>query len=515
MKAEPKYISFINKKLPEQFKIFKLSDVFISDDEKLNIVLLVHAKDYDVKLSEELKSLIFKYTEEILPDEKNILISYKKTITDETYIKTEILKYFYQNHPIITTQIKEEDIDISFDRMNVNVKLFVSKEIKEFINLNLIDNNIRSHLEMLIIEDITIFVVESKKSNFSVQKKQNTSVSALDSFRMRIVNITQKEPLVGAVAKAPVYISDLGRDVGKKVVCGKVSNIKSGMSKKSKRFWQSFKLDDSSGMVKCLIVPKVKDRETISNQIVEGMCIVVDGQYAPPRDSPKGDFTLFIDSVALCDIDYSSIKLEVPFKEVPADYITIEPQKYSEESQRSFFHSSDKLHPKLQGSLVVFDLETTGININIDKIIEIGAVKMIDGIMTETFETFVNPGEGISIPPDASRVNNIYDIDVRDAPLFKEVVSDFYKFCYGSTLVAHNSAFDVGMITYYSRQHSYNFDNNVIDTLKLAREILHKTSGVSLDALRKKFNIDTGKAHRALTDAFATAILLQELLKIT
>ena len=70
------------------------------------------------------------------------------------------------------------------------------------------------------------------------------------------------------------------------------------------------------------------------------------------------------------------------------------------------------------------------------------------------------------------------------------------------------------MITYYARQFSYNFDNNVIDTLKLAREVLHKTTGVSLDVLRKKFNIDSGNAHRALNDAVATAMLLKELLKI-
>ncbi|MDD4120370.1 MAG: exonuclease domain-containing protein [Clostridia bacterium] len=506
-----KFIEYIYSKLPEQDRFFRLAEVIINENGFLKIIILVPADKYDNYMSDNLKNLIVKHTKDLLKEDIFEII-YRKTVSDDSYIKTELIKYFYKHNPIIMSQICDDDVDIITQNDLIKLRLNTSKELKDYISNNSIIDSVVRHLEKYIYEEIEFIVEESKSIDYSARKRINFIGN--NNNKIRLINISLKTPLYETIAKQPIYISDLEKIRDEVVVCGKLSDFRKGISRKNSKPWASFVLNDTTGRVKCLFFAKNKKQYNVVDQLNNDMTVVVSGSYNPPRENDRAEWLIFIDKIGVCDIDYSSITLDVPYKEVPSDYLTVEPTPYEQEIQSSFFVSEGPLDDRLRGNIVVFDLETTGINITEDKIIEIGAVKLVDGVIKEKFQTFVNPGKNIHIPEEASKVNNIFDEDIEDAPSFSEVIPDFFKFCYGSTLVAHNSTFDVGMITYYARQYSYNFDHNVIDTLKLAREVLHRTTGVSLEVLRKKFKIDTGDAHRALNDAVATAKLLKELLKI-
>jgi len=509
--ANNKFIEYLYSKLPEKDRIFRLAEVIIREEGTLSIIFLVPAEKYDNYMSDSLKNLIFKLTKDLLMD--NIFeIIYRKTVSDDSYVKTEIIKYFYKNNPLIMSQIRDEDIDILSQNDFIKIKLNTSKELKEYITDNSISENVIKHLAKIIFEDIELIIEENKEIDYSIRKKIN--YIGTNDNKIRLVDISIKTPLSGTISRQPIYISDLEKIREEVVVCGKISGYKNGISQKKNKPWASFILDDTTGKIKCVFFAKYKNQNSVVEQLENDMTVVASGNFSPQKDNDKGEWIIFVDKISICDIDYSSITLDIPYKDVPSDYMTVEPTVYEQEIQSSFFMFDGQIDDRLKGNIVVFDLETTGINITEDKIIEIGAVKLIDGVIKEKFQTFVNPGKNIHIPEEASKVNNIFDEDVANAPPLSDVIPDFFKFCYGCTLVAHNATFDVGMITYYARQFSYNFDNNVIDTLKLAREVLHKTTGVSLDVLRKKFNIDSGNAHRALNDAVATAMLLKELLKI-
>lgn len=157
----------------------------------------------------------------------------------------------------------------------------------------------------------------------------------------------------------------------------------------------------------------------------------------------------------------------------------------------------------LRDSYVVFDIETTGFGPVNDKIIEIGAVKVVDGVMTDTFSEFINPE--IPIPYRIEQLTGINDSMVMDAPTIDVVLPRFLEFCRGSALVAHNAEFDVGFISKKAELMGIDIDFTVLDTVFLARALLPELSAFKLDTVAKACNVVLANHHRAVDDAAATA----------
>lgn len=149
---------------------------------------------------------------------------------------------------------------------------------------------------------------------------------------------------------------------------------------------------------------------------------------------------------------------------------------------------------------VVFDLETTGVNARNDEIIEISAIKVINGEVADTFSSLVNPQMPIS--PAASAVNHITDEMVEDAPVIDEVMIDFLQFIGDYPLVGHNiHSFDMKFI-YRVTDRLYNktLTNDYLDTLPYSRKKLPNLAHHRLVDLAAHYGLSTGGAHRALFD---------------
>ncbi|MBQ7901533.1 MAG: PHP domain-containing protein, partial [Clostridia bacterium] len=157
----------------------------------------------------------------------------------------------------------------------------------------------------------------------------------------------------------------------------------------------------------------------------------------------------------------------------------------------------------LNGEYVVFDLETTGLSPNTEAITEIGAVRVKDGQITDTFNEFVNPGK--PIPPKIVELTGITDDMVADAPSIDAMLPKFYDFVGDSVLVAHNAGFDTSFIKKAASDCGMEYNFTVIDTLDLARCTVPELKKHNLAALTKHFNIKLENHHRACDDAMATA----------
>ena len=157
----------------------------------------------------------------------------------------------------------------------------------------------------------------------------------------------------------------------------------------------------------------------------------------------------------------------------------------------------------LLGSYVVFDIETTGFSPEKNKIIEIGAVKVVDGKITEKFSTFVNPD--VPIPFEIEKLTSINDEMVLPAPKIDVVLPDFLKFCEGCALVAHNASFDVSFIAHNAKEQGLPFDPTVLDTVAMARHLLPNLNRFKLDTVAKALGVSLENHHRAVDDAGATA----------
>ena len=157
----------------------------------------------------------------------------------------------------------------------------------------------------------------------------------------------------------------------------------------------------------------------------------------------------------------------------------------------------------LDDTYVVFDLETTGFSPIKDKIIEIGAVKVEHGEITDKFSTFVNPK--VPIPFQITQLTSITDQMVIGAPDIETVLPQFLEFIGDAALVAHNASFDVSFIEQNCRYQDIQPDFTSVDTVAMARILLPTLSKYKLNVVANALHISLENHHRAVDDAGATA----------
>ena len=157
----------------------------------------------------------------------------------------------------------------------------------------------------------------------------------------------------------------------------------------------------------------------------------------------------------------------------------------------------------LDGTFVVFDIETTGFSPTKNKIIEIGAVKVTDGRIVDRMDEFVNPE--VPIPFEIERLTGINDAMVMDAPGIEVILPKFLEFSGDAVLVAHNASFDVSFISHNASVLGYAFHPTVMDTVTLARVLLPNLNRYKLDTVAKALGVSLENHHRAVDDAEATA----------
>ncbi|MDO4339781.1 MAG: PolC-type DNA polymerase III [Eubacteriales bacterium] len=158
---------------------------------------------------------------------------------------------------------------------------------------------------------------------------------------------------------------------------------------------------------------------------------------------------------------------------------------------------------RLDGSFVVFDIETTGFSPLTCKIIEIGAVRVENGVITDRFSTFVNPK--VPIPFRIEQLTSINDSMVMEAPPIEEVLPEFLKFCEGAVMVAHNADFDMSFIIENCKRLGLPEDYTYVDTVGMARFLLPALNRFKLDTVAKAVGVSLQHHHRAVDDAACTA----------
>lgn len=151
------------------------------------------------------------------------------------------------------------------------------------------------------------------------------------------------------------------------------------------------------------------------------------------------------------------------------------------------------------GTFICFDIETTGLSAARDKITEIGAVKVENGVITDTFSTFANPE--MPIPQKITQLTGITDEMVKDAPSQSEAVGAFLEFAGDNVLVAHNAPFDTSFIAKACEDMGREYNYTSIDTVAISRAILTDIKNCKLDTVAKFLRLGDFNHHRATDDA--------------
>ena len=156
--------------------------------------------------------------------------------------------------------------------------------------------------------------------------------------------------------------------------------------------------------------------------------------------------------------------------------------------------------------IVCFDIETTGLKVTREAITEIGAVVLKNGKITDTFQTFVNPGRRLT--PEIIGLTGITDAMLADAPSLKEALTAFLQFVNGRVLAAHNAEFDISFIRAGCRKVGLEFEPTYIDSLILAQNLLPELHKYKLDIVAEHLDLPAFNHHRASDDAGMVGYML-------
>lgn len=158
---------------------------------------------------------------------------------------------------------------------------------------------------------------------------------------------------------------------------------------------------------------------------------------------------------------------------------------------------------------IALDVETTGLNPARDKVLEIGAAKVRDGKVCETYGTLINTG--MPVPPRIRELTGITDAMQRTGKKAEDAIREFADFCGELPVLGHNVQFDFGFLKQTAVNYGLPFEKEALDTLKIARRLLPDIPSRTLPAMCAHYQVNPGNSHRALDDALASHEILWKL----
>lgn len=505
-------INIINDKLKDYNISFNLeSAVFDTSLQALSLVLVYPDEDI---ITQDVQERVKKIAYEELPTGiKNLNIKFKKNYFDESTIKNAVLAVFKKVLPIV--RLTEESLQVFKKEKTINI------EIEERFSSMVSDSSVISDvIESLNKDYYTTFKIEkiivpNKILEIEEDDVFNENI-AVTSYK---INLTSLEPFIGELIQdPPVLMATMVDPEDAVCVAGKIRNFREQKTKervteegkvRPEKTYYTFEVYDYSGSLRVVYFPTKANLPKVE-KLADDIEVCIFGSLE--ESNFDAGLTLRPKSINLCTFENGFFDT-VYTKPVPEKYRYIFPEQYKGESQSDLFTVEDKItNPYLlDNTFVIFDLETTGTAYNRDKIIEIGAVKMTGGKMTETFSCLIDPE--MHIPEDATKVNNITDDMVSGSHTIKEVLPDFFKFCDGAIMVSYVIDFDFNFISFVGKQLGYAFTHKTFDAFVLAKEKMKGVRNYKLTTIAKELGVVLDNAHRAVFDAVAAAEVMRKLLK--
>lgn len=447
----------------------------------------------------------------------NFEIKYRKNYFDEKILRDFVLEKLRREFPFVGVRPDKVNYKKSDGR---TIEIVVDKQYEEFVQAQSIAEFLQSELRQEFGEDFLVLLYFAENVAPEIEKTAPDTYGFYSSDSTDYeIELESIEPYIGELIDTAIYpIASFIEPTEGIAVCGKIKGLKANKTKakvdengkeRDGRDYFSFDLVDYSEKMHVVYFPGKANLEKFK-KLADDSEIVIFGNLE--EDKFSAGLTLRPKVINIC-ITKPGFYEQVYSLPVPKTYKKVFPEPYISTEQGDLFtESSEITNPYLlENDFVMFDLETTGVNYMSDKIIEIGAVKIVQGKLTETFGTLVNPER--HIPADATKVNNITDEDVKDAPTLKEVMPDFFKFCDGCILVSYVIDFDFGFIEYHGKSLGYAFQNKTDDAFVMAKTKLKGLHNYKLTTVAKHLGVALENAHRAVFDAVAAGEVMIKLLE--
>lgn len=503
VKSKSEFLSDLRALHPNLINI-RLSEVEVDRAEKSIRYHFICDKTVD----ENLKNLILKEAEKITsPAFSLVTVTVRKIVSDSELICNAILKFITQNYPSISIFLKTTDLSCTLSETEVRYKIKLTKDAIEYVQRNGVFSKLNEYLGKNFCSEFLGSFEEKEQEETISLLNQEVYLSQLQKIEHRTIKVKDvciiDDLQLGDLA---IYLEDVTSH-GTYVVCGKVVEINERKTKKDKPMFV-IKLNDTTGEIrgnyfsKKSSIQKIRDIKA-GDHIIARLTL---GEY-----NGKDSYTF--EKINRCTFPDDFVKKEKFKKHAPANYSLIYPERATTIKVNTVFDMAEQLPDELtKKTYVVFDLETTGLDVMSNGITEIGAVKIINGKISEQWSTLIKPD--YNIDAENFKITGISNEMVKNSPKFHQVIPDFMKFIDGCVLVGHNaSIFDMKFLNRFATAEDYEVKNELIDSLVMARSCLPELRKHDLATLAEHFGV-VFHHHRVLSDSYATAEIFIELMKI-
>jgi len=503
---------FRTRSLDDRLARAKFSKVEIYTDTRSVRVTMI----CDNTVPEELKKNILDVLNRVLPPSfSKIALEVKKIKTDEELVSKEIFSYLKENCKSVAHSVAMGDIKVEIppesqeneasSRLPVKFCVTVDKDMAEQFRSHGTIKDIENHLGRSFCDEFRGDMTEKDtETDFSILKEKPVRIDYVTYRSIKVSDVLPLDDLIGT--DRAVYIDDVRGEMDSIYLCGEILSVREREAQSGKPYYL-IEFSDRTGKITGTYFNK-KATENKIRRLKEGDGIIVHGVLENYRDR----LSLVIKKINYCRFPQDFTPERKPSRPSPAEYTNAFPERVTEYDQRDIFTKDEPLPACLTGrTFVVFDFETTGTEANTDRVTEIGAVKIENGVITEKFGALINPQ--MKIPEKVTEITGIDDAMVADKPPFSAFAGDIYKFFEGATLVAHNIEFDYKFLKRLSEESGYYYYNGGIDTVQFAKDTVKGLSNYKLNTVCEHFGIKF-LHHRAWADAYATAQMFIELVKI-
>lgn len=496
-----------------------LTGISVSKRDMTAEFSLITDKTYAPAEEEAARRIAGKY----LPAAFSPRVKITKRVPDAEILKKRIYEFMNSRFPAAAAFLKEEDISIELLSSGASFCFDVASGEQSLFTSGKILDEVSAYLRSVFCGAFygNVRIVEKEREEISLDElPADDGEEYVQTTRFFPVCNFRRLDGADAVPKYAAYIADCGGEENDDLtLCGAITylqeraytkkNEKTGEEVEKVRF--SLTVSDGTGSMRVTYFPKKATVEKI-RELKVGDWVVLSGA----NEAFNGSVSYTAKKINYGTAPENFVPEPRKGKPVPAVYRTVFPEPYVDYTQAGFFDRLENPDDLKNNTFVVFDLETTGLNNQpsmgkMDRIIEIGAVKLVNGDVAEKFSSFVACPDRLS--PEIINLTGIRDEDLVGAPPIDKVLPDFYKFCDGCFLVGHNVQFDYRFVRYYGEENRYMFDQKQYDTLTLAQELLRgELSNYKLNTIADYYGF-VFNHHRAFDDALTTAKIFIELIK--
>ena len=477
------------------------------------------------QLPADVKSAISDFIKSLVPQGFSCSIDFVNDSFTEISFATFIYDLIKSKFPIYGA-IPKHKIDVGIAGRKISVVMSVSAAAKRNMELSEFCEKLIEFFSSYTCYEVEVMLREDETADVDISEQERLVRLAVNrelfkpSRHFTVTNV--RKHLGKAFVGAPMYIADVRSPLDTCVICGVVSNksIRTAKNNNSMQVCKFTLTDASGGSMSCVTFVKflltdvatiqdtttkseaeaktIAETHTLLNdkkmkllmEILNGDEVMVRGRVAYNAYSERLEMTVY--DLAKCEILPVSSQ-QKNTREVESEYMLVRPEIYTEYEQTNFVFQRAGASLLAGRSVVVLHANTTGFSTIEDKVYALCGVKLVDGKVTERFFTYINPEKEIDSKSLAAC--DIAENKLSFHPTLTEIISDLYKFTYGSELVGNNLPQLLELLNYYAAPVGYQFDNRTVSQIELLTELFENSllnvnvSVAKLDDVAKKCKV--------------------------